>query len=147
VIRGGLLAIAVGEAAIGIEFGAHAGRGLDLAVGLLVAGAGVAFVQTPAATGATRSPAGRYGAGLGLFNLVRFAGSALGAAWVAIVLSGGGSYGLLFGTCVGAALLGIVGTFAGVSPAYEDAGSVEASASGPISAATSDSTLASKSIR
>lgn len=147
VIRGGLLAIGVGDAAVGIEFATHAGRGVDLAVALLIAGAGVAFVQTPAATGATRSPAGRYGAGLGLFNLVRFAGSALGAAWVAIVLSGGGSYGLLFGACVGAALLGIVGTFAGPSPAYEDSGSVDASASGPISAATSDSTVASRSIR
>ena len=147
VIRAGLLAIAVGEAVVGFEFAGHAGSGADLAVALAVTGAGVAFVQTPAATGATRSPAGRYGAGLGLFNLVRFAGSALGAAWVAIVLSGGGSYGVLFGACVGAALLGIAGTFAGPSPAYEDSGSVDPSASGPISDATSASTFANRSIR
>lgn len=161
VIRAGLLALVVGEAAVGAEFVAGAGRSADLIVALLVAGGGVAFVQTPAATGATRSEAGRLGAGLGLFNLVRFAGSALGAAWVAIVLSGGGSYGVLFGACVVAAVLGIAGTFAGPSPlpiadpttvaeSTAGAGSTVSAAppgDGPISAATSASTLASKSMR
>ena len=51
----------------------------------MVLGAGVAFVQTPAASGASRSRAGGTGAGLGLFNLIRFGGTALGAACVALL--------------------------------------------------------------
>lgn len=118
-IRAGLTVLAAGEAALGVELVARVGNGLELTLALLLAGAGVAFVQTPAATGATRSPAGRYGSGLGLFNLVRFAGSALGAAWVAIVLTGGGSYAVLFGVCVTMAGLGLAGTFAGPTPGLE----------------------------
>lgn len=51
---------------------------------LALAGAGMALVQAPAAAGASRSPAGQLGAGLGLFNASRFAGSTLGAAAVAL---------------------------------------------------------------
>ena len=121
-IRGGLAVLALGEAVLGIELAADAGRGFDLFGALLLAGAGVAFVQTPAATGATRSAAGRFGSGLGLFNLLRFAGSALGAAWVAIALEGGHPFGLLFGVCVAIAVLGLIGTFAGPDPDPEPAG-------------------------
>ncbi len=51
---------------------------------LMLIGIGVAMVQTPAAAGATRSPAGQTGAALGLFNMLRFAGSTTGTAWVAL---------------------------------------------------------------
>lgn len=110
-IRGGLVVLAAAEALIGLDLARHAGRGLDLVCALLLAGAGVAFVQTPAATGAVRSKVGRHGSALGLFNLLRFAGSALGAAWVAIVLETAHPFGLLFGFCVAISLLGLVGTF------------------------------------
>lgn len=148
-IRAGLVILLVGEAAVGAEFVANSGRDFGVIVALFVAGSGVAFVQTPAATGATRSETGRLGAGLGLFNLLRFAGSALGAAWVAIVLSGGGSYGVLFGVCVVAAAVGIAGTFAGPSPVtvVEPTPAAGGPEEGPISAATSASTLANRSMR
>lgn len=89
---------------------------------LVLDGAGAAFVQTPAATGATRSAAGRAGSGLGLFNLVRFAGAALGAAWVGLVLGGrSGGIAATYGACTVVAVLGLLGTWAGPSPA-PDAG-------------------------
>jgi hypothetical protein len=75
----------------------------------------VALIQTPAATGATTSPAGKVGAAIGLFNLIRFAGSALGAAWVAIVLPHDALL-LLFAGCAAVALAGLAGTFAGPDP-------------------------------
>ena len=82
-----------------------------LTLGLLVAGAGTAFVQAPAATGATLSSLGRSGTALGLFNLLRFTGLSLGAAWVATALSGGDHYGLLFLVSAGFAGLGLAATF------------------------------------
>lgn len=86
-------------------------------VGVLVAaGCGVALVQTPAATGATRSVAGQAGSGIGLFNLFRFAGSALGACWVSLSLASSGSYTLLFAGCAVVVLLGLAATWAGPTP-------------------------------
>jgi hypothetical protein len=84
---------------------------------MFLTGAGVALVQTPAATGATRSRAGRYGAGLGLFNLLRFGGSALGVAWVAAVLDAGPAFGTVFAGCAAIAALGLLSSFAGPDPA------------------------------
>ena len=116
VLRAGLAMLVVAQAFALLEFGSGV-RGWRLEPVLVLAGLGVAFVQTPAAAGATRSPAGRMGAGLGLFNLVRFAGSAIGAAWVSITLTGAPRYGLLFGGCVVMAALGLAGTYAGPDPA------------------------------
>ncbi len=110
-IRGGLAVLAASELLLGVELASHGGRGLDLVGALLLAGAGVAFVQTPAASGAIRSGGGRHGSALGLFNMLRFAGSALGAAWVAIALDTAHPFGLLFGVCVSISLLGLLGTF------------------------------------
>jgi MFS family permease len=53
---------------------------------LLVIGVAVALNYTSTAVGPTLTEAGRYGAGIGLYNLMRIAGSAVGAATVAIVL-------------------------------------------------------------
>ncbi len=58
---------------------------IPVVVSLLLVGGAMAMVQTPAATGATRSPAGAHGAALGLFNLNRFAGMTAGAAWVGLL--------------------------------------------------------------
>jgi MFS family permease len=111
VMRAGLAALVAGQVALALVL---AGGSIPILVAVLVlVGVGVAFVQTPAATGATRSRAGRSGAGLGLFNLLRFGGSAVGAAWVAAVAGLPGRSGLMFGVCAGVAALGLAATFLG----------------------------------
>lgn len=120
VLRTGLVTLVGAQAFALLEFGTGV-HGWRLEPVLVLAGIGVAFVQTPAATGATRSPAGRVGTGLGLFNLLRFAGSAIGAAWVSITLSGAQRYGLLFLGCLVMAALGLAGTYAGRNPAQTSA--------------------------
>jgi hypothetical protein len=116
VLRSGLLTLAATDLAFGalVEAGTHA---LAVLVGvLIVTGVGVALVQTPSATGATQSPAGRLGPALGVFNMMRFAGSALGAAWVAIVYPHGTLFVLFAGAAV-VAVLGFAVSFAGPDPA------------------------------
>ncbi|MDY6995413.1 MAG: MFS transporter [Actinomycetota bacterium] len=82
---------------------------------LLLTGIGVALVQTPAATGATRSPAGESGTGLGLFNLIRFGGAAVGAAGVAIAVEFSG-FPAVFLAGAAVAVLGLAGSFLGPDP-------------------------------
>jgi MFS family permease len=88
--------------------------GVLLAI-LFATGVGIALVQTPAATGATRSPAGAHGTGLGLYNLIRFAGSAVGAAWVAIALDFS-TYPTIFAATAVIVVLGLAGSFVGPDP-------------------------------
>lgn len=124
VLRTGLLLMAAGQVGLAV---AVAGRIADRIHGLVgltailvVVGVGIAFVQTPAATGATRSPAGAQGTGLGLYNLIRFSGSAMGAAWVAIALAAFGAaagYTAVFLVVGGVAVLGLLGSFVGPDPA------------------------------
>lgn len=80
-----LAVLAAGAAAIALEIasGAHVAA---VIVSLLVCGAAIAFAYTSAAVGSTQSQAGRIGAAVGLFNLLRIAGSAIGAAAVALTL-------------------------------------------------------------
>ena len=91
-----------------------------MAVGLtllmVVLGFGMALVQTPAAAGATSSPAGAYGAAVGLFNMMRFSGSAAAAAWVALAYPTG-SMTLLFGIVAVIAAGALAASFAGPDPA------------------------------
>ena len=82
---------------------------------LVLSGIGIALVQTPAATGATRSPAGAQGTGLGLFNLIRFGGSAVGAAWVAVALDFS-TYPAVFVASAVIVALGQPGSFVGPDP-------------------------------
>ncbi|QFG25029.1 MFS transporter [Actinomadura sp. WMMB 499] len=117
VLRAGLVLLVAGQALAAAVLTDRYYAVPPLLAALLLTGAGVALVQTPAATGATRSRAGRYGAGLGLFNLVRFGGSALGAAWVAAVLDRGPSFGAVFAGCAAVAALGLLSSFAGPDPA------------------------------
>ncbi|WP_169809270.1 MFS transporter [Actinomadura chibensis] len=116
VLRGGLAVLVAGQALVGCVIAAS-GTVPWLLAALALTGAGVAFVQTPAATGATRSRAGRRGAGLGLFNLLRFGGSALGAAWVGVVLDQAPAYGTMFAVCAAIAALGLLSSLAGPDPA------------------------------
>jgi MFS family permease len=121
ILRTGLVLLGAAELLLGLYVGS-AGRSALLLVALLSAvGVGVALVQTPSAAGATRSPAGRSGAALGLFNMMRFGGSALGAAWVAVVYPHGNLL-LLFAGCTAIAAVGLVVSFVGPdpSPLYAD---------------------------
>lgn len=89
----------------------------SLSAVLIVVGVGVAMVQTPAAAGSTRSPAGAVGTGLGLFNLIRFGGSAVGAAWVGIAVNVADSpFALLFGITSAVVAVGFAATFVGEDP-------------------------------
>jgi MFS family permease len=126
VLRTGLSLLIVGQLGLAA---AVAGGIMDRSLGLpglvailAVLGIGIAFVQTPAATGATRSPAGAQGAGLGLYNLIRFGGAAMGAAWVAIALAitsdgAAAGYAVTFLVVAGVAVLGLLGSFVGADPA------------------------------
>ena len=60
-----------------------------VALGLfvLLIGTGIAFTYTASAVGTTQTGVGRFGAALGLFNQIRFAGAGMGAALVAIILA------------------------------------------------------------
>jgi hypothetical protein len=109
-----LLAVQIGLTVTVAQHRLHLGV---LIAALVLAGVGIALVQTPAATGATRSPAGAEGTGLGLFNLVRFGGSACGAAWVAVALAGPASYPGVFIACAVIVALGLAGSFFGPDPA------------------------------
>jgi len=115
VLRTGLAVLFVAQIALAIAL-AQSGTALVVLIPILVVnGIGIALVQTPAATGATRSPAGAQGTGLGLFNLIRFGGSAVGAAWVAVAL-GFSAYPTVFVASAVIVALGQVGSFVGPDP-------------------------------
>jgi MFS family permease len=116
-LRLGLLVLVLGAGTTGVM--AETGRGtattVALTVMLVVLGFGMALVQTPAAAGATSSPAGRYGAAVGLFSMVRFSGSAVAAAWVALAYPTG-SMVALFLACSLLAGLALVASYLGPEP-------------------------------
>lgn len=120
VLRSGLGTIIGSSAGIGLAASAGSGAAVTVAMVALmvVVGLGMAMVQTPAAAGAARSPAGRYGAALGVFSMLRFSGSATAAAWVALVYPHG-SYLLLFLGCSVVACCGLAATFFGPDPAAD----------------------------
>ncbi|MGW3626698.1 MFS transporter [Streptomyces sp. NPDC000880] len=115
VMRAGLVTLLAGLALLAMVVGLG-GDALPLAAALMVLGAGVAFVQTPAATGASRSRAGRTGAGLGLFNLIRFGGTALGAACVALLGSRPHELVAVFVVCAVFVAAGLALAFVGGDP-------------------------------
>lgn len=106
VLRTGLLVIIVGGIGTGaiIRDADHPVPLTVISAILVVLGIGMAMVQTPAAAGATRSPAGNRGAALGLFNMLRFSGSTAGAAWVALVYQSSDMLTLFVGAAVVAAI-------------------------------------------
>ncbi|CAB4905538.1 unannotated protein [freshwater metagenome] len=111
VLRLGLVMLLLADVALAVVVGGGVGP-LGAVVGtLLLTGLAVALVQTPALTGATRSPAGQRGAGLGLFNMMRFVGAALGTAAVAAAYPG--HLSVLFAGCAAVALAGVGLSFAG----------------------------------
>lgn len=117
VLRSGLALLAVGMVVAGYVATADYSLARVTAVCTLLVtlGLGVAMVQTPAAGGATRSPAGQTGAALGLFNMLRFSGSTAGTAWVALAYTSGNLLPVFVGAAV-VVLLGLAGTFMGTNP-------------------------------
>lgn len=115
VLRIGLVALAATQAAMAVMMSDHQRPLAALVVALVLTGVGIALVQTPAATGATRSPAGARGTGLGLFNLIRFTGSAMGAAWVGVALDVS-SYPTVFVVTAMVVIVGLAGSFVGPDP-------------------------------
>lgn len=104
-LRAGILTVAIGAGALAVFLASTASTPW-LVFDLVVLGSGVAFVQTPAATATSRAKAGRVGPGLGLFNLLRFAGSALGAAWISIALTAQLTFGWAL---VGSTMVAVLG--------------------------------------
>lgn len=115
VMRSGMAVLVVGLVGLALVAGLGGGR-LAMLWAMVVVGAGVAFVQTPAATGASRSRAGQYGAGLGLFNLIRFGGTALGTACVALLGSQANQLAAAFAVCAVLMSLSLAATFVGGDP-------------------------------
>jgi EmrB/QacA subfamily drug resistance transporter len=111
VLRTGLGLLVAVDAALAVVLGSGTHRLLPVIALLLAAGAAIALVQTPALTGATRSPAGQRGTGLGLFNMMRFVGAASGTAAVAAAWPDGLAW--LFGGCAAVAAGGLVLSFLG----------------------------------
>jgi MFS family permease len=115
VLRTGLVVLLIAQVALSIGTAQERLVPAVLITILVVTGTGIALVQTPAATGATRSPAGADGTGLGLYNLVRFTGSAMGAAWVAVALEVS-TYPAVFAASAVIVALGLAGSFIGPDP-------------------------------
>lgn len=118
ILRTGLIILIVAQSAMALATGVA----VDiewLAAVLILTGIGVALVQTPAAAGSTRSAAGAQGTGLGLFNLLRFGGSALGAAWVSVALHRW-DYPVLFALTTAIAACGLAASFLGANPEASD---------------------------
>ena len=116
IMRTGLLVLLLASLGIGM-FTQQNGSSLPVLCALLViVGVGVALVQTPSATGVTRSPAAAQGSALGLLNMMRFGGSAFGAAWVAVLYPHGALLALFAGAAALLALAFAI-SFAGLDPA------------------------------
>ncbi len=111
VLRTGLGLLALVNIGLAVVLGAGVTHLAPLIALMLAAGTAVALVQTPALTGATRSPAGQRGAGLGLFNMMRFVGAAIGTAGVAAAWPDGLLW--LFAACAAVAMGGLVLSFFG----------------------------------
>jgi len=76
---------------------------------IFAAGIGLAFVHNAAAVASTASAAARYGAGVGMFNLIRVFGTTLGTVSVAAILASDPSrFGFAFSVSAIVALFGFL---------------------------------------
>lgn len=123
-LRGGLVCLGMAEAALAAVVAAG-GSGVGPTVALVAVatciGAGMALTQTPATAGASRSAQeADSGTGLGVFNMLRFVGAALGGAVVAVIVGdtpdGSGAFEAMALFCSGMALLALLVSFAGRTP-------------------------------
>jgi MFS family permease len=106
----GLLALAAATASIALAVHLRLGF-IALLPAMVLIGAALAAQYTAGAVGTTQSAAGRYGAGIGFFNLLRVGGAATGPALVAIVLQHDtAAYAEVFAIACGVVLLALAGT-------------------------------------
>jgi len=115
VLRTGLVILVAVPLLLGLRLDRQEHHLVVLAAMMSAAGAGIALVQTPSASGATRSPGGPSGASLGLFTMARFTGSAFGTAWVALTYQHA-TFAVLFGGCAVVAAIALCVSFAGPNP-------------------------------
>jgi cyanate permease len=91
VLHGGLVMLIVGPPLLAVPSSAaslpHAITGI--VASLVLIGCGIGAAQSSAALGVIRSPAAASGSALGIHNMMRFAGLALGYAWVAATYPSG----------------------------------------------------------
>jgi MFS family permease len=104
-IRAGIGILIVAQLALALVTRDPGDTGALLVAVLVLNGIGVAFVQTPSAALASAAVKG-VGAGLGIYNMARFSGSLMGAAWVALSIQAHHGYSSLF---VGTATVAAVG--------------------------------------
>jgi Major Facilitator Superfamily len=108
--QAGLIAFALGAGSLTFAVEQHLGA-LMLLPGMVIFGAALAAMYTSGAVGTTQTEAGRFGAGVGFFNLLRVGGSAIGAAYVALVLAGdAGAYALIFAIGCAVAIVALIAT-------------------------------------
>jgi MFS family permease len=106
----GLLALAAATASIALAVNYRLGI-LALLPAMVLIGAALASQYTAGAVGTTHSAAGRYGAGIGFFNLLRVGGAAAGPALVAIVLQHDpAAYAQVFGISCTLVLIALAAT-------------------------------------
>ena len=106
----GLALLALATACMAFASGTNLGL-TALMPAMILIGAATASMYTAGAVGTTATVAGRYGAGIGFFNLLRVAGTAIGVAIVAIVLDAHpGAYGTVFGIGTAIALFAVLAT-------------------------------------
>ncbi|MGH3349589.1 MAG: MFS transporter [Nocardioides sp.] len=121
-LRGGLVLLALGLLALPLAATAS-GSGLVVALtvaALALTGAAIGVVQATSALGLMTSPAAADGVALGLHNMLRFTGLAVGYSWVAIAYPTG-NLSLVYGVPVAAVALtwAMAGPSATTRPATE----------------------------
>lgn len=109
-IQLGLIALAASTALL--AFTVAFGLGLIVFFpAMVLIGASLAAQYTAGAAGATQSAPGRYGAGIGFFNLLRVGGAAAGPAMVAVILqSGATAYAEVFAISCAVVLAALAAT-------------------------------------
>ena len=106
----GLVALALGSGSIALTVIARLGVPA-LFPAMILMGAALAAQYTAGAVGSTHTAAGRAGAGIGFFNLLRIAGAALGPALTALVLQyDAGAYALVFAIALCVVLTALAAT-------------------------------------
>lgn len=75
-------------------------RIIGISATLVAIGCGIAATQSTSALGIMRSPAAAHGSALGIHNMLRFTGLAVGYAWVAVTYSSGNLYLVYAGPAV-----------------------------------------------
>ena len=109
-IRAGTAVLILAQVALAFVTSGAGTTGVVLVLVMVASGVGIAFVQTPGATLASASVNG-VGSAIGIYNMMRFSGSMIGAAWVALSTEGRDGYSTVFVGCAAMATAGFFLTF------------------------------------